>query len=127
MDSLLIASAAKPTCPQPDDIEDQHGAYQLPDRWALIVCDGASSSRHAQEAVRLTCDRFIEVITQSSAAEPAVWSDRVKQALLQSHRQILQHFPQGDALTTAAAAVILPEESQLLVATVGDSPAYYVH
>lgn len=46
---------------------------------------------------------------------------------MQSHRQILQCFPQGDALTTAAAAVILPQENQLIVATVGDSLAYYVH
>lgn len=126
VDSILVATAAKPTRPRPDDNEDQCGISQLPDRWALIVCDRALSSPYAQHAARIACASFVDVMTSPAAINPDAWPVRIKEALRQAHQQILHHFPRGDALTTATAALILPEQKQVIVATVGDSPAYYV-
>ena len=124
MYSIYASSIAAPARSRPEDNEDQFGYRQIGDRYALIVCDGVSASPHAQEAARLACDSFIGCVEDSDPANGASWSELIVSAILHAHRLILQRFPGGDALTSATAALVIPRENQLIVGTVGDSPAY---
>ncbi len=127
MDSIYASSIAEPARPRPEDNEDQFGYRRIGDHYALIVCDGVSSSPHAQEAARLACDSFIGYVEDSDPANGPPWNELIVSAILHAHRLILQRFPGGDALTNATAALVITRENRLVVGTVGDSPAYYVH
>lgn len=78
---ILVATAAKPTRPQPAAIEDQYGVCQLADRWALIVCDGVSPNLYARHVARLACDSFMDVMTRLAAIDLDTWRVRIKEAL----------------------------------------------
>lgn len=126
MYSIHASSIAEPARPRPEENQDQFDYRQIGEHYALIVCDGVSSSPHAQEAARLACNSFIGYVADSHPANGLPWTELIVSAIRHAHHLLLQRFPGGDGLTTATAALVIPRENQLIVGTVGDSPAYYV-
>lgn len=123
---ILAASHAKPTRARPEDIQDHCGYCALEDGYALIVCDGVSASPQAREAAQLACASVIDYFQALASPSPLPGRERLLDALAKAQQQLVEAFPQGEALTTATAALVLPDEQQLVVATVGNSPAFYV-
>jgi len=109
--------------------EDRFGVRQSGNGYALVVCDGISSSRESEQASAAVAACVVESLAQALRSGAAADRDSaMRQAIASGEAALAAHRdPMGDdnpPSTTVVAAMIA--DGQLTVGWVGDSRAFWI-
>jgi serine/threonine protein phosphatase PrpC len=106
--------------------EDRVALIRSGHSYALIVCDGVSMSPDADKASSAAVQAAAEVFTKGLAEADFVVVDLLREAVRQAAQAVTQLAKQNSESpsTTLVAAVV--RDSQLTVAWLGDSRAYWL-
>jgi len=102
------------------------------ERWSvLVVCDGVSSSAHADRAsatASKTACESLEQAARTGAASPDAGKTAVAQAIREAHAAVCAQPADGDREDPAGTTIVVAFvwKRQLTVGWVGDSRAYWV-
>jgi serine/threonine protein phosphatase PrpC len=109
--------------------EDRFGVRQSGDGYALVVCDGVSSSRDSEQASSAVADVVSEILADALQSGPIVDGERaMRQAIAAGESALAAHPVRGGddnpPSTTAVAALVA--DGWVTVGWVGDSRAYWI-
>jgi PPM family protein phosphatase len=131
-----LETALSPTCAAVSDRglkhdrnEDRFAIRQCGDRYALVVCDGVSSSHDSQVASSTASETVVELLAHALQKSAQIDPDRaMRGAIANAQSNLAMHLPRSAAddppSTTLVAALVA--EGAVTVGWVGDSRAYWI-